>query len=363
MPATVSTSFTAVGVSGVLRLKHAGEDVTIAISGTYNTTIVLERALTSDENGAWVRVVPAWVTADATVSEVYQTKRENEKLRLRCTLYVSGTAVTTLGDADKIIHQLFDRFKNLINQWRENDSGEGYQERAGPDTHTGAEVHSGIETHSGAEAHTGIETHTGAEDHAGAETHSGVEAHTGAESHAGLEVTSSHVGTDAATSVLEYGGSFDHITILTATALALPAITEGANTAVGDLIYTFPVGAIILDWVYFSLALNLNGTDQDSITAEIGLGTTIATGAVARLASTPGFDDMCLPRDVLCDGAAAVVQARVPSNGGPMFIASGDAHTVHVNIANGAAVWAAQSDGDGIGLYTGAIILRWHFLE
>ena len=43
---TVSTSFTAVGVSATLRLQEIGEDVTIAISGTYNTTIVLERALT-----------------------------------------------------------------------------------------------------------------------------------------------------------------------------------------------------------------------------------------------------------------------------------------------------------------------------
>lgn len=183
------------------------------------------------------------------------------------------------------------------------------------------------------------------------------------EDHTHQESTVANTGTSTATSVVEYGDSLSHTTVLTATALALPAITEGANTAVGDLVYTFPAGAIVLEWSYLNLSLNLDGTDQDAITAEIGLGTTIATGAVARLASTPGFEDILAPRDVLCDGVAQVVQAKVPTNGGPMFIASGDDHTVHVNMANGAAVWAAQSDGDGTSAYTGTVILHWKFLE
>ena len=175
------------------------------------------------------------------------------------------------------------------------------------------------------------------------------------------QTTDANIGTNAATSVKEYGDGFNHITVLTATALAVPAITEGAATAVGDLIYTFPAGAIILEAVYMNIAVNLDGTDQDAITADLGIGSTIATGAVGLLDTTRGFEDMLSGQSVLCDGAAAVVFAKQSSAGGPMFIASGDDHTVHVNYAN--AAWAAQSDGDGTGTYTGVVILIWKFLE
>ena len=78
--ATVSTSFTAVAVSGSLRLQAVGEVVTIAISGTYNTTIQLERALTPDEL-SWEIVTPGgtehpWTTSDATVSDVHYHPEE-----------------------------------------------------------------------------------------------------------------------------------------------------------------------------------------------------------------------------------------------------------------------------------------------
>ncbi len=167
-------------------------------------------------------------------------------------------------------------------------------------------------------------------------------------------------GTSAATSVKEYGDGFNHVTVLTCTALAIPAITEGGADAQGDLIYSFPGGAVILEAAYFSIALELNGTDQDGITADCGLGTTIATGSVATLDGTPGFEDFLSGQAILCDGVAAVVAAKQPTAGGPMFIATGDDHTLHFNIA---ATWAAQSDGDGIGLYTGTVVLVWKFLE
>ncbi len=356
----------AIDRGGYLHTGRKGENVTVALSGTYSNAIHLERALNPDL-AIWEKIAPvdAWQTDNATISFVYETVKDDEVLRLVSTAATpTGTVTATLTDAAKIIKTFFDDDGNEI--FRLTEDGVTFTLPITQDAiqaYTLAHTHSGAETHSGTETHSGIEIHSGNEIHTGNESHSGIETHSGAETHSGLETTSSQVGTSAATSVLEYGESYGHTTVLTCTALVQPAITEGANTAVGDLIYTFPVGAIILEWVYFNLSLDLDGTDQDAITAEIGLGQTIATGAVARLASTPGFEDICQARDVLCDGVATVVQARVPTNGGPMFIASGDVRTVHVNIANGAAVWAAQSDGDGTSTYTGIVILRWSFLE
>ena len=326
---TVSTSFTAVGVSTTLRLQAIGEDVTVALSGTYAATVQLERALSSAED-AWGAIYPPnrgtpWGTANATVSDVYKTQSQNERLRLRCTSYTSGTVVTTIADGDLIIHELKDRFGNVL---RTN-------------------------TQAG-------ETVAGTSDTSGNQTFSGTVDITGELSVAAI-TTDANLGTSAATSVKEYGDGFDHVTVLTATALAVPAITEGAATAVGDLIYTFPAGAIILDSVYMSIAVNLNGTDQDAIVADLGIGTTIATGAVGLLDTTAAFEDMLSGQPVTVNGVAAATTAKQSTAGGPMFIATGDDHTVHVNYANGA--WAAQSDGDGTGVYTGTVVLIWKFLE
>ena len=326
---TVSTSFTAVGVSTTLSLQAIGEKVTVALSGTYDATIVLERATSPSEMG-WVRIYPPnrgspWVTANATVSDVYVTDRQNEKLRLRCIVFTSGTVVTTLSDGDKVIYELKDKFGNVL---RTN-------------------------TQAG-------ETVAGTQDVSGAQTFSGAVDITGELSTA-AQVTDANIGTNAATSVKEYGDGFNHMTVMTLTAMAVSAITEGAAEATGVKIYDFPAGAIILEAVYMSLALNMNGTDQDAINADMGVGSTIGTGAVALLDTTAGFEDMLSGQNVLCNGVAAVVFAKQSTAGGPMFIASGDVRTVHVNYANSA--WAAQSDGDGTGALTGTVILVWKFLE
>ncbi len=326
---TVSTSFTEAGVSAALRLQAIGEDVTIALSGTYVATVQLERALTPDEQ-AWEAVYPpnrgtSWSTANATVSDIYKTQSKNEKLRLRCTAFTSGTVVTTIADGDLVIAELKDTFGNVL---RTN-------------TQAGEAV-------AGTSGITGNQTFSSTVDVTG-------------ELSVATVTTDANLGTSAATSVKEYGDGFNHITVLTATALAVPAITEGAAEATGDLIYTFPAGAIILDAAYMSIALNLNGTDQDAIVADLGLGTTIGTGAVGLLDTTAGFEDILSGQPVTCNGVSAIVAAKQSTGGGPMFIATGDDHTVHVNYANSA--WAAQSDGDGTGAYTGTVILIWKFLE
>tara|TARA_Y100000310_G_scaffold341006_1_gene438735 strand:- start:822 stop:1142 length:321 start_codon:yes stop_codon:yes gene_type:complete len=104
--ATVSSTFGAADVSASLRTGAAGENVTVALSGTYAASVQLERAMTPDAT-SWEKVMPrdnsTWNTANATVSEVYQTRSNNEVLRLRALTYTSGTVTYSITDAAKVI--------------------------------------------------------------------------------------------------------------------------------------------------------------------------------------------------------------------------------------------------------------------
>jgi lysophospholipase L1-like esterase len=100
--ATVSGTFTAVGVSSTLNL-NAGDEVTLAISGTYAAIVQLERALSPAES-AWVPVSIAYRTANATIGLTY-TAKQNDRLRVRCTAYTSGTVAYALtGPSDVALY-------------------------------------------------------------------------------------------------------------------------------------------------------------------------------------------------------------------------------------------------------------------
>ena len=92
--ATVSKSFTAVGVSAEL-LVRSGEQFTYAVSGTFVGTVVVE----SSNNGglAYTPLVSATGSASGTVI-VEDSARQNVRVRVRCSDYTSGTIVTALAD-------------------------------------------------------------------------------------------------------------------------------------------------------------------------------------------------------------------------------------------------------------------------
>lgn len=169
--------------------------------------------------------------------------------------------------------------------------------------------------------------------------------------------TASNVGTSAATSVIEYGDGFNHTTVLTCTALATPDVADNAASAVGDLIYTFPAGAIILESAYFNIALTLDDSTKTD-TPDVGLGTVIGTGSEPTLDTTAEFEDILTGQTATDVNGTATVTAAVPTNGAPLFIASGDAHTVHVNAAD---TWA-NTTTQGL-VYTGTVVLNWKFME
>ncbi len=173
-------------------------------------------------------------------------------------------------------------------------------------------------------------------------------------------VTASNVGTSAATSVKEYGDGFHHVTVLTATSLALPQPTGGTLSARGDLIYTFPAGAIILESAYMNVTVTIGSATQTD-EADIGLGTVIATGAVSVLGGTATFEDIITGQDLAdVDGTDPVPIAAMPSVGAPLFIASGDVHAVHFNVASD---WADAEVAAQDLEYSGTVVLIWKFLE
>ena len=172
-------------------------------------------------------------------------------------------------------------------------------------------------------------------------------------------ITASNVGVSAATSVLEYGDGFHHVTVLTLTGLSFSAEPDNASLAVGDLIYTLPAGAKMLESAYMNIALNQTG-DVKTDNFEIGLGTVIGTGAVSVLNGTATFEDIITGQveTGTQDGTNFTVTAALPTVGAPLFFASADARTIHVNVA---AVW---SDIDtSVLTYSGTVVLVWKFLE
>ena len=167
------------------------------------------------------------------------------------------------------------------------------------------------------------------------------------------------VGTVNATygTVVEEGnGSFHKSTITLSGAFS--AIAGGANLAVGRLIYTLPAGVIKINSVFLNgLALQETQSNINTDTPDVGIGTTIGSGAVALLNGTPAFEDMLTGQTFTdCDGTAERV--GVPTPLADAIITAIDNHTVYLNIADG---WAVGGDA-ALG-FSGDVVITWEFLS
>lgn len=106
LAATVSTSFTATGVSAA-NLFIRGTQITLGVSGTYAATIQFERAKTPDGT-SWEIIAGPYSTANATVAATYTVQRQSEMIRARCFAFTSGTAVATYVGNARQINQTLD---------------------------------------------------------------------------------------------------------------------------------------------------------------------------------------------------------------------------------------------------------------
>lgn len=171
---------------------------------------------------------------------------------------------------------------------------------------------------------------------------------------AGALRTAGNVGT-AATGVtaVEYGDAYTHKTVLTLNT-TLPAIAGGADLGVGKLIYTLPAGACVVHGSYMSVAITQSEGNITADTPDVGIGTTIASGANALLSAVGAAAENILTGQTAADCNGTATVKTVATN---LVIESGDDHTVYLNAADG---WAAS--GDSAATLTGTVVLFWSFM-
>ena len=174
---------------------------------------------------------------------------------------------------------------------------------------------------------------------------------------AGALRTAENVGA-AATGVtaVEYGDGYNHVTVLTLDT-TLPAIAGGAALAVGKLAYTFPAGDCVVSSSRIDAAITQSEGNITSDTPDVGLGTTIASGAVSVLDGTAAFENLITGQTATDCNGTAIVKSSAPSPGADLVIEAGDDHTVYVNAAD---TWAAS--GDAAAQLTGTVTIVWQFL-
>lgn len=144
-----------------------------------------------------------------------------------------------------------------------------------------------------------------------------------------------------------------HKTTLTVST-TLGAIAGGADLGLGKLMYTFPAGEIIVEAAYMSMTLTAADGNIDADTPDVGLGTVVASGAVALLNGTATFENIITGQTATDCSGTATVKTATPTAGSPLVIATAGAHTVYFNVADG---WAAS--GETACPITGTIVLHW----
>lgn len=158
---------------------------------------------------------------------------------------------------------------------------------------------------------------------------------------------------------LEYGDGYTHTTVLTVNT-TLPAIAGGAALGIGKLLYTLPAGAVLIPSSYFSLAITQTQGNITADTPVVGLGTTIASGAVSVLSGTAAFQNISAGKAATnCNGAATTQTATATVSPFSLVIAAtgGLNHTIYANVAG---TWTAG--GDAAALLTGTVVLNWQFM-
>lgn len=123
---------------------------------------------------------------------------------------------------------------------------------------------------------------------------------------------------------------------LSFSAWTISAIAGAANEAVGKLIYTLPAGAIFVRAVHMNIGLTNTDTTIDADTPDVGIGTVIATGAVATLDGTSTFEDLLTGQTAAnCTGTKTVKGVTDQT----LFIGANGVKTIHLNVADG---WAGS---------------------
>lgn len=158
--------------------------------------------------------------------------------------------------------------------------------------------------------------------------------------------------------VTEFGDSKDITTVLTLTDFIVGALAgAGAALAVGNIVGAFPAGQHFeLVYSFSSLHLKAAGT---AVTCKTGLGSVIASGAVAVLSGTATFQDRLTAQDIATDpaGGTAVSALKAATAGIGTGISLNVAASVKNVFLNAAGTWNANNTGNLTA--SGVIVLKW----
>lgn len=105
-----------------------------------------------------------------------------------------------------------------------------------------------------------------------------------------VKLASAYGTAGTSVTMTEYGDGRNITTVLSFTDAVLGAPTAGGNSAHGKLIYTFPDANLLITGIYVKVGLTVGSVTTD--TPDVGLGTAVATGAVATLDGTGTFEDI-----------------------------------------------------------------------
>jgi len=160
---------------------------------------------------------------------------------------------------------------------------------------------------------------------------------------------------------VEYGDGRHITTTLSFTNLVLGAPTAGGNSAHGILLHTLATTAIthLVKCVMVEVGLTIGTTTTD--TPDVGLGTVIASGAVATLDGTATFEDIITGQtwDKALDGttdrfASIFTGVVTEATEFPLINAAGSATAIYLNAADG---WAAGVTGNLTA--TGTVVIEY----
>ena len=182
-------------------------------------------------------------------------------------------------------------------------------------------------------------------------------------------LTSTTVGTvttGATTAAVEHGDSIDHLTVLTMTAFAVGTSGDAASLGIGAKFYTFPAGTIEVQAATMvgGLTAAISNTAQ---TPEVGIGTVIASGAVAVLSGTATFEDLIdgntstTGGDTVAPDVAGTAFYKGAGTRLPVLIKTtgGKARDLFLNCA---VAWADVTAAGAV-TFTGTITLKWRVVS
>lgn len=165
------------------------------------------------------------------------------------------------------------------------------------------------------------------------------------------------VGTAGAGTVAvdTWGDGRDFTTVLTLTSFVVGTQAPAAAAlGLGNKVFTFPSGAHLHYATHMSVGLTCAGTPK---TPEIGVGSVVASGAVAVLNGTSTFMDYITEQTAANITGTATVKTAVATAGALTGISVNAVAGVKEVFLNAAATWSADNTGNLTA--TGTITLRW----